>query len=326
MRPALVTLVRGLPVLLAAALLGVLVLNVPAFGRLAYWLSLSREHFAMAALALALAPIILAGGIDLSVGSMTVLASLVIESCYRDLGWPLGAALAAGVICGGLAGLGNGLLVGVGVLPLVATLATRELYRGLAWMLTTEQEEARRLPGYLRGVWNRPLTGLPPALWGLIGLAGITYLVVHHTRIGRMIFAVGDNERAARFAAVPVRRLQWGLYAWAGVVAGLCGLALVMKYPAAKADAERSLELLAIACVVMGGVRVTGGAGHVGGVVVGIITVVSLLAGLRQVASEWRDTACGVVLIAMALASEAGARWLTVYGVRPARPQQRGSP
>jgi ribose/xylose/arabinose/galactoside ABC-type transport system permease subunit len=326
MRPPVVTLVRGLPVLLACVLLAVLVLSVERFGRPAYWLSLSREHFAMAALALALAPIILSGGIDLSVGSMTVLASLVIEWCYRDLGWPLGAALAAGVVAGGLAGLGNGLLVSAGVLPLVATLATRELYRGLAWMLTTEQEEAKRLPDLLRGLWNRPQAGLPPALWGLIVLAVVSYLVVHHTRLGRMVFAVGDNERAARFAGVPVRRLQLGLYAWAGVVAGLCGLGLVMKYPAAKADAERSLELLAIACVVMGGVRVTGGSGHVGGVVIGIVTVVSLLAGLRQVSSSWRDTACGVVLIAMALASEAGARWLALHGAGPARLQQRGSP
>jgi ribose/xylose/arabinose/galactoside ABC-type transport system permease subunit len=80
--------------------------------------------------------------------------------------------------------------------------------------------------------------------------------------------------------------------------------------------------LLAIACVVMGGVRVTGGAGHVGGVVVGIVTVVTLLAGVGRVASEWRDTACGAVLIAMALASEAGARWLA----RQPGPQPRGSP
>jgi ribose/xylose/arabinose/galactoside ABC-type transport system permease subunit len=302
--------VRGLPVLLAGVLLTVLVLAVPAFSRPAYWLSLSREHFAMAALALALTPIILAGGIDLSVGSTTVLASLVIEWCYRDLGWPLGLSLTAGVAAGALAGLGNGLLVSAGVLPLVATLATRELYRGLAWMLTTEQEDAVRLPGFLRGVWTRPWAGLPLALWALIALVVVSYLVVHHTRLGRMVFAVGDNERAARFAGVPVVRVHLGLYAWAGVVAGLCGLALVMKYPAAKADAERSLELLAIACVVMGGVRVTGGSGHVGGVVVGIVTVVSLLAGLRQVSSTWRETACGVVLIAMALASEAGARFL----------------
>src|SRR5262249_40429465 len=149
--------------------------------------------------------------------------SLVIESCYRDLGWPLGAALVAGVVSGGLAGLGNGLLVSVGVLPLVATLATRELYRGLAWMLTTEPGDAIRLPATLRGVWLRPWAGLPLALWGSIVLAVFAYLVVHHTRLGRMIFAVGDNEQAARFAAVPVRRLQIGLYTWAGVVAGLCG-------------------------------------------------------------------------------------------------------
>jgi ribose transport system permease protein len=318
---AFVRLLRWLPLLLCATLLAVLVVNVPAFQRPAYWLTLPREHFAIAALALALAPIILTGGIDLSVGSIAVLSSLVIESSYREWGFPLGLALAAGVVAGALAGLGNGLLVSVGVLPLVATLATRELYRGLAWMLITEQENPQRLPGFLQQVWNRPQAGLPLALWGLLILGVLSYLVVHHTWIGRMLFAMGDNERAARFAGVPVTHLHLGIYTWAGVIAGLCGAGLMMKYPAAKADAERSLELLAISCVVMGGMRVTGGAGHVGGVVVGIVTVIALLAGLRRVSAEWRDTACGVVLIAMALASEAGSRWRATHAARNQRPK-----
>jgi ribose/xylose/arabinose/galactoside ABC-type transport system permease subunit len=307
--------VRRLPWLIAGAVLVALVLGVPAFQRPRYWLSLAPQYFAPAALAIALTPIILTGGIDLSVGSITVLSSVVIGIVWRDMGLPIGVALVVGVLAGALAGLANGLLVTVGVMPLVATLATRELYRGLAWTMSGD-DPVTRFPPELAGFWNTAVLGLPVSLWALAGLWLVCYIVVHHTWAGRMLFAIGDNERAARFAGVPVRSLQLVLYTWSGLVAGLCGLGLVLKYGAAKADAERSLELLAIACVVMGGARVTGGSAHLAGTLLGTVTVCTLLAGLSRIGSAWRDTVSGSVLIAVALANEAGARWLAH---RPAR-------
>jgi ribose/xylose/arabinose/galactoside ABC-type transport system permease subunit len=218
-------------------------------------------------------------------------------------------ALALGALTGGACGLLNGALVAAGVTPLVVTLATRELFRGVAMTLS----QGRRLELFEvagQGALAGRLLGLPMALWAMAGLALATYVAVHHTRFGRALFAMGDNERAARFAGVPVARVKLGLYGSAGLVAGLCGAALVLRFGVADAEAERSVELLAISCVVMGGVRVTGGAGHVGGVVVGAVTVCALLAGLGNVASDWRDTVAGAVLIGMALTTEAAARWL----------------
>jgi ribose/xylose/arabinose/galactoside ABC-type transport system permease subunit len=309
MNAVLAILVRRLPWLIAGAVLLALVLGVPAFQRPRYWLSMAPQYFAPAALAIALTPIILTGGIDLSVGSITVLSSVVIGVLWRDLGLPIGVALVAGVLAGAIAGLANGLLVTVGVMPLVATLATRELFRGLAWTLSGD-DPVSRFPPELASFWNSPVLGLPVSLWALAGLWLLCYIVVHQTWAGRMLFAMGDNERAARFAGVPVRSLQLVLYTWSGLVAGLCGLGLVLKYGAAKADAERSLELLAIACVVMGGARVTGGSAHLAGTLLGIVTVCTLLAGLSRIGSAWRDTVSGAVLIAVALGNEAGARWL----------------
>lgn len=301
---------RRLPWFLAGTLLVVLVATVPAFQRSRYWLSLAPQYFAVAALALALTPIIITGGIDLSVGAMTVLSSIVIYVLWHDAGWPMGLALAGGVVAGTLCGLCNGVLVTLGVLPLVATLATSELFRGVARALLAGRSDTP-FPPELGQFWYQPLLGLPVSLWGLAALWLVSYVMVHHTWMGRMLFAMGDNEQAARFACVPVRSLQLGVYAWSGLVAGLCGLGLVLKYPAAKADAERSLELLAIACVVMGGVRVTGGAGHVAGTLLGIVTVCALTAGLTDAkAATWRDTVTGSVLIAVAIAGEAGARQL----------------
>jgi ribose/xylose/arabinose/galactoside ABC-type transport system permease subunit len=308
-----VILVRRLPWLAAGAVLLTLVLWVPAFSRPGYWVSLSAQYFAPAALAMALTPVILTGGIDLSVGSTAVLSSVVAGVLWRDAGLPLGVALAGGVLAGALAGLGNGLLVTAGVLPLVATLATRELYRGLAWALSGDNPVAG-FPPALGEWWDTPVWGLPPPVWALAGLWLVCNVVVHHTWMGRMLFAVGDNAQAARFACVPVRRLGLGLYTFSGLVAGLCGASLVLQYDAAKADAERSLELRAIACVVVGGARVTGGWASMTGTLLGAVTVCALLGGLTGVASNWRDTVSGGVLIAVALANEAGARWLLGSG------------
>src|SRR5262249_26330918 len=107
----LVRALRHLPWLFTAAILVPITLTVPAFQHLSYWLELPRQYFAPAMLALALTPIILTGGIDLSVGSTAVLAGVVIGALWRDLGWPIAGALAAGVGAGLLAGLANGLFI-----------------------------------------------------------------------------------------------------------------------------------------------------------------------------------------------------------------------
>jgi ribose/xylose/arabinose/galactoside ABC-type transport system permease subunit len=301
-------LLRRTPWLVAALILAFMVLRVPAFQRSGYWLALGQQYFAAAALALALTPIMLTGGIDLSVGSATVFTSVVIGALWRDLGWPIEAALAGGMLTGLLVGLGNGALVVAGVMPLVATLATRELFRGLAMTLSGDAP-VTRFPPQLETWWRAGLLGVPLPLVVLAVLLAVTYVVVHHTWVGRMVYAIGDNEEAARFAGVPVRGIKLGLYAWCGLVAGACGAALVMRYGAAKADAERSLDLVAIACVVLGGIRVTGGAGHVAGTVLGIITVATLVAGMNSIASAWRDTVAGSVLVAVAILNEAASRW-----------------
>jgi ribose/xylose/arabinose/galactoside ABC-type transport system permease subunit len=309
MSPAPRRLLRHTAWLFAGLILLAAFLTAPAFRRPDYWLTLGQQNFAPAALALALLPVMLTGGIDLSVGSVAVLASVVIGLLVRDGHWPPAAALAAGVLTGLLAGLVNGGLVALGVLPLVATLATGVLFRGLAYTLSGDSPVTRFPPG-TGAFWRQAPAGVPVPILALGTLALLTYLVVHHTWAGRMLYALGDNEEAARFAGLPVRGLKVALYAWCGLVAGLCGAALVMNYGAAKPDAEKALELSAIACVVLGGVRVTGGAGRVVDVLVGIVTVVALLAWLNSMAPTWRETVTGALLILVAGCNEAAARWL----------------
>jgi ribose/xylose/arabinose/galactoside ABC-type transport system permease subunit len=294
--------------IMSAVAILVVVGLLPVLQRPTYWFQLCHQNFAMAMLALALTPIFLTGGIDLSVGSTSVLASILCMGLVQRAGWPLELAFGAAVLAGLMAGLGNAVLVLVGIPALVATLATRQLYRGLAFTLHGGTSFAA-VGEADRAWWSEQYGGLPAPLYGIVLLFVMTYLAVHHTWVGRMIFAIGDNAEAARFATVPVRRIKLGLYAWAGLIAGVCGVAAVLEYGSARPDADQTLELAAIACVVLGGVRVTGGSGHVAGTLLGILTLTTLLAAVQKVEDSWRDTVTGALLLLVAIGNEAALRW-----------------
>jgi len=302
-------LVRHVAWLLGGVVIVSAMVLVPVLQKPLYWLQLCHQNFPIAALALALTPIILTGGIDLSVGSMSVLVSIVSAALAQRAGWPLEVALATGVLAGLCAGVGNAFLVLLGIPALVATLATRELYRGLAYTVHGGTSFAA-FPETSIAWWHERPGGLPLPLYGIALLFVLTYLVVHHTWVGRLIYAIGDNEEAARFATAPVRRIKLGLYAWAGLVSGLCGVAAVLEYGSARPETDQTLELAAIACVVLGGVRVTGGSGHVAGTLLGIVTLMTLLAAVQATAETWRDTLAGALLLVVAIGNEAGGRWL----------------
>jgi ribose/xylose/arabinose/galactoside ABC-type transport system permease subunit len=188
----------------------------------------------------------------------------------------------------------------------VATLATRELFRGLALSLCGET--ALALPAEVGdfGRW-RPL-GVPLTVWSLLITLPAIWLLVHHTWMGRMCFALGDNATAAKYAGVPSRRLLVGLYALVGLIAGACGVGLVLLYPGVRADAEKSLEMTAIACVVLGGIRIRGGSGHVLGTTLGIATITLLLVALTTASPSVRDLLLGLLLLGVALLGEAARR------------------
>jgi rhamnose transport system permease protein len=296
------------PLIVPVIILGLLIANDPVFQRAAYWRYLGQSYFPAAILALALTPIMVTGGIDLSVGSVTVFASVVIGTLWQDFGWPIGLALGGGIVAGLLAGMLNGGLVALGVMPLVATLATRELFRGLA-KRASGVFGVSGFPPALNEFWSESVLGVPVPVVGIALAAVATYIIVHQTWIGRMLFVVGDNETAARFAGLPVRPLKLGIYAAAGLAAGVSGASVVCEYGSAKADAFNTLELTAIACVVLGGVRVTGGSGHVAGTLLGTVTMAALLSGLQSVAAEWRETVTGALVIVVAVSNEAALRY-----------------
>jgi ribose/xylose/arabinose/galactoside ABC-type transport system permease subunit len=134
-----------------------------------------------------------------------------------------------------------------------------------------------------------------------------------------MLYAMGDNPRAARFAAIPVRSLTFTVYTLGGLIAGVAGLLSILATRAAPSIQGEGIELTAIACVVLGGARITGGAGHMAGTFLGTLTLIILLEGVTRIQAEWRPLSTGLFLIAVAVANEGLARvriWIEAEAMR----------
>ncbi len=253
-------------------------------------------------LALALTPVIISGGIDLSVGSMMGLAAVVFGGLWRDahVSPPLaiGATLLVGLAGGGL----NALLIArLHLPPLIVTLGTFSLFRGIAEGMTRGIENYSGFPpqflflgqGYLGGV-------IPPQLFLLLA-AIIGYgLLLHRMLIGRSLYAIGLSAEGARYAGIPVARRLGLVYGLAGLVSSLAAVIYVAHIGQAKSDAGTGYEFMAITAVVLGGTSIFGGRGTVLGTVLGLFAIVILQNGLRLSAqpAELAGILTGVLLIA----------------------------
>jgi rhamnose transport system permease protein len=244
------------------------------------------------ALAAVMTAIILTGGIDLSVGSIVALSSISFGLLWQH-GWAPQVAAAAAIGVGFLAGAANATLIVWGIAPLVVTLATMAAYSGLA-MALSRGERIAGLPEEFTALGQGSLAGLPHQL-GLFVLTWLAaWIVVHHTRYGRYVFAIGENRLAAEFAAVPVKLVEWTLYAASGTIAALVGLVYTARGGAAVPGAGAGIELQTIACVVLGGTRVTGGLGGLVRTLLGVAALSLFDIALQFVSARlyvpWSDT------------------------------------
>jgi ribose/xylose/arabinose/galactoside ABC-type transport system permease subunit len=284
---------RLVPCLLPGALLlAAFALVASQVTRPAAVLDMWRPWGEIGALAAVMTAIVLTGGIDLSVGSIIALASVSFGLLWQR-GWSPEWAAAATLTVGATAGAGNAALVALSVAPLVATLATMALYAGAAMALSQGQRVAGLPESFTRlgqGSW----LGLPNQVPLFLAVWLAAWVVVHHTRFGRYLYAIGENRQAAEFAAVPVNRVQSMLYVASGLTAALVALFYTARGGAAVPGAAAGIELQTIACVVVGGTRVTGGAGGLGRTFLGVATLSLLDIGLqflsRKLYLPWSDT------------------------------------
>jgi rhamnose transport system substrate-binding protein len=252
-------------------------------------------------LALALTPIIITGGIDLSVGSMMGLAAIVLGALWRDADWPMPAAVGAALLVG-LAGGGlNAWLIGrLNFPPLIVTLGTFSLFRGVAEGLTRGIENYSGFSsqflflgqGYIGGV-------IPAQLLILLAAIAVGSWWLHRTGAGRSLYAIGYSAEGARYAGLPVARRLSGIYVLSGLAASLAAVIYVAHLGQAKSDAGTGYELTAITAVVLGGASIFGGRGTMLGTVLGLFAIVILQNGLRLSAlpTELAGVLTGVLLV-----------------------------
>lgn len=244
---------------------------------------ITRLSVEIGLLALVLTPIIITGGIDLSVGSMIGLSAVVLGGLWRDAHLPIVIAAIATLIVGIAGGGLNAFMISrLKFPPLIVTLGTFSLFRGIAEGLTRGIENysgfsSRFLflgQGYVGGI-------IPTQLFILIaGVAAVAWWL-HRTIYGRSLYAIGFSAEGARYAGIPVGRRLALVYVLSGLISSVAAIVYVAHLGQAKSDAGTGYELMAITAVVLGGTSIFGGRGTVLGTMLGLFAIVILQNGLR---------------------------------------------
>lgn len=307
-------LLRARAVLVLIVLITLFSILAPTFFT-ANNLAILAKHVAISAiLAIGMTFVILTGGIDLSVGSIAGLGGMVMGYLLtRGLTYggtthypPVLIAVFITILACACVGLVNGWLIAkAGVAPFIATLGTLYVARGAALLLS----DGKTFPN-LGGIASRGntgfpafgqsfLLGLPLPVWMMLLLFAVAVMVAIKTPLGRQVYAVGGNERAASLAGIQVARVKAFTYLVSSVCAGLVGLIIASQLEAAHPATGESFELNAIAAVVLGGTSLMGGRGSVTGSLIGACVIGVLSDGLVMlgVSEFWQMVIKGSVIV-----------------------------
>jgi len=253
--------------------------------------------------ALGMTMIIVSGGIDLSVGSVVALTS-VLGATLLVKGFSTGATIGLTVLAGGVLGLIDGLIIaGFGMMPFIVTLGMMGIVRGLAKWLAGNQTvnipSTAPLNHLMARVSPTEFLPLPPGVWITIGLAVIVSVVMRQTVFGRYIFAIGSNEATARLCGIRVALQKVVIYALAGLLFGLAGIMQLSRLTQGDPTVAIGLELDIIAAVVIGGASLNGGTGSILGSMIGALIMAVLRNGSNQMGWQnfTQEIIIGIVII-----------------------------
>jgi ribose/xylose/arabinose/galactoside ABC-type transport system permease subunit len=253
----------------------------PRFGALDNSFDIVRHSIEIGLLALVMTPIILTGGIDLSVGSLLGLCAIVFGKLWRDAGL---SPVMAGVFTLGIGAMAGGLnatlITWLRLPPLIVTLGTYSLFRGLAEAITHGVDTFTNFPASFLFLGQERWLGVPAQAPIFIVVAVGVWLLVHRTTFGRSFRAIGFAPEGARYAGIPVERRLALAYVLAGMIAALAAIIYTARLGQAKADAGMGYELFAITAVVLGGTSIFGGVGSVHGTLLGVAAIAVLNNGL----------------------------------------------
>ncbi len=271
------------------------------FGSLDNTFDIVRQTVEIGLLALVVTPIILTGGIDLSLGSLLGLCAIVFGKLWRDAGLGIPSAIACTLVVGAMAGgLNAALITLLRLPPLIVTLGTYSLFRGFAEAITRGTDTFTNFPASFLFLGQERWHGIPAQFPIFLLVTIVVWLLVHQTTFGRCFRAIGFSPEGTRYAGIPVARRLALAYVLAGTVAAVAAITYTARLGQARADAGTGYELFAITAVVLGGTSIFGGVGSVHGTLLGVTAIAVLNNGLVH-ARQPREAAgvlTGVLLIA----------------------------
>ncbi|MBQ6773680.1 MAG: ABC transporter permease [Synergistaceae bacterium] len=296
----------------------------PKFLSLPNIINISRQVSYYGIASIGMTFVILIAGIDLSIASIVVLVNVVCAYLMMNLGWNMWLAILVSIIMATLIGVLNGFMVStIGIPAIIATFASQTIFRGLAYILSG----GLPIPDVLRYAPEVGLNGNPTlsffARWtlnhwsifpktgiGLIPVCAIIMVIcfaigsfiLNKSYFGRYFYAIGGNEEASELSGIRVSKMKYLIYALSGFFAGLAGIIVLSRTGSAQASSLVGFEFEVITCVVLGGVSVAGGIGHMSGVIAGVLIIGSLKSGMVMMnVSEYTQMVVQGLVLAIAV-------------------------
>ena len=286
----------------------------PSFLSGQVFLNLFIDNTFLIVLAVGMTFVILTGGIDLSVGAVVAL-SMMVSATLLQQGWNAGAVIMLVLLIGGGLGLLMGLIIQYfDIQPFIVTLAGMFLARGLCYVISLDSIPVTE--GFFTGMAQAqiPLPGdlfISPGVLLALGIVAAAFYVLHHTRFGRTVYAIGGNEHSAMLMGLPVKSTKILVYALSGLCSAVAGILFSFYSLSGYSLAAQGMELDAIAAVVIGGTLLTGGTGYVLGSVVGVLVlgiVQTFIAYDGTLSSWWTKIVIGGLLLVFILLQRLFAR------------------
>ncbi len=287
-----------LPALSLVVLFAALSIASPHFLTNTNLSSVVRQTAVINIMALGMTLVIIAGGIDLSVGAILAMGGLL-GTMAMERGYPVPAGVVIGVLTGLFWGFVNGFFTTrLKIAPFIVTLGTLGIVRGLT-LIISNGLPVHKIPPSFSYLGEGNLLGVPFVLWLLVACAAITHVILEHTRLGRYAFAIGSNPDAALYAGIPVAFHTAAVYAICGMLTGLAGMIEASRLMTGQPTAGQGYELQVIAAVVIGGGSLRGGEGSVIGTLIGafIMGLLSNGSDLLGISPYLQQAIIGAVII-----------------------------
>ena len=310
------TIAKHREIWLALAILLVLVLvtiRFPRFAQPGNLLTIFNDTSILMMLALGQMAVILTRSIDLSMASNLALTGMIAAMVNAAFpGLPIPLLILGCIAVGGALGAFNGLLVWkLNIPPIVVTLGTLTIYRGLVFVISggawvNADQMSAEFISLQRGVF----LGLPVLSWFAIVMAGLFYLLMTRTPLGRSLYAIGVNPTASVYTGINVGRTKFLAFTIAGAVSGLCGYLWISRYVIASTEVAGGYELTIIAACVIGGVSIAGGIGTVAGALLGAIFlgVINNALPVINISPFWQMAISGTAILLAVVLNARGER------------------